>query len=103
AQAAGCVMIGSVPRPAVFVAMGMIGYTAGLASALLSGAFQQTIEPAFLGRTSSIVSLSDEALMPVAMTGFGALISVTDVAVACALLGTGFAVLMLWSASRLRG
>lgn len=57
----------------------MIGFTAGLASAFLSGAFQQTIEPAFLGRTSSIVSLSDEALMPVAMTGFGALISLTDV------------------------
>lgn len=41
--------------------------------------------------------------MPVAMTGFGALISLTDVAVACALLGTAFATLMVWSASRLRG
>ena len=96
-------MVGSVPRPVVFVAMGMIGFTAGLASALLSGAFQQTIEPAYLGRTSSIVSLSDEALMPVAMTAFGALISVTSVSVACALLGTTFAALMVWSASRLRG
>ena len=102
-QAAGCVMIGLVPRAGVFVAMAMIGFTAGLASAFLSGAFQQTIEPAFLGRTSSIVSLSDEGLMPIAMTGFGALISLTDVAVACALLGTAFAVLMVWSASRLRG
>jgi MFS family permease len=102
-QAAGCVMIGSMPRMAVFVAMGMIGFTAGLASALLSGAFQQTIEPAYLGRTSSIVSLSDEALMPVAMTGFGALISFTSVPAACALLGTTFAALMVWSASRLRG
>jgi hypothetical protein len=37
------------------------------------------------------------------MTGFGALISLTDVAVACALLGTAFAALMVWSASRLRG
>jgi MFS family permease len=101
-QAAGCVMIGVVPRAGVFVAMAMIGFTAGLASAFLSGAFQQTIEPAFLGRTSSIVSLSDEALMPVAMTGFGALISLTDVAVACALLGTAFAALMVWSASRLQ-
>ncbi|MFI5692251.1 MFS transporter [Kribbella sp. NPDC051586] len=101
-QAAGCVMIGSVPRLAVFVAMGLIGATAGLASALLSGAFQQTIDPAFLGRTSSIVSLSDEGLMPLAMTGFGALISLTSVPAACALLGAAFAALMVWSASRLR-
>ncbi|MFF0341185.1 MFS transporter [Kribbella sp. NPDC004875] len=99
-QAAGCVMIGSVPRFAVFVAMGVIGATAGLASALLSGAFQQTIDPAFLGRTSSIVSLSDEGLMPLAMTGFGALISLTGVAAACALLGAAFAALMVWSAIR---
>jgi MFS family permease len=101
-QAAGCVMIGSVPRVAVFAAMAMIGFTAGLASALLSGAFQQTIDPAFLGRTSSIVSLSDDGLMPAAMAGFGALISLTSVAAACALLGAAFAALMLWSASRLR-
>ncbi|TDW22744.1 MFS transporter [Kribbella kalugense] len=101
-QAAGCVMIGSVPRLAVFVAMGLIGATAGLASALLSGAFQQTIDPAFLGRTSSIVSLSDDGLMPVAMAGFGALISLTSVPAACALLGAVFAALMVWSASRLR-
>ncbi|MEV5967460.1 MFS transporter [Kribbella sp. NPDC051952] len=101
-QAAGCVMIGFVPRPLVLVAMGMIGFTAGLASAYLSGAFQQTIEPAYLGRTSSIVSLSDDGLMPLAMTGFGALISLADVAVSCALLGTAFAGLMVWSASRLR-
>ncbi|MEU4194105.1 MFS transporter [Kribbella sp. NPDC026611] len=101
-QAAGCVMIGSVPRLAVFVAMAMIGCTAGLASALLSGAFQQTIDPAFLGRTSSIVSLSDDGLMPAAMAGFGALISLTGVATACALIGGLFAALMVWSASRLR-
>ncbi|MFG1908563.1 MFS transporter [Kribbella sp. NPDC048928] len=100
-QAAGCVMVGSVPRLAVFVAMGMIGFTAGLASAYLSGAFQQTIEPAYLGRTSSIVSLSDEALMPVAMTAFGALISLTTVAATCALFGVVFAALMMWSALRI--
>ncbi|GAA1127384.1 MFS transporter [Kribbella jejuensis] len=102
AQAAGCVMVGLVPRVAVFAAMAMIGFTAGLASALLSGAFQQTIAPAFLGRTSSIVSLSDDGLMPAAMAGFGALISLIGVAAACALLGATFAALMVWSASRLR-
>lgn len=100
-QAVGCVMIGVVPHLAVFVAMALIGGTAGLASAYLSGAFQQTVEPAYLGRTSSIVSLSDEALMPVAMTAFGALVSATGLAAACAVLGAGFALLMVWSAVRM--
>lgn len=81
--------------------MGVIGFTAGLASAQLSAAFQQTISPAYLGRTSSIVSLSDEALMPLAMTGFGALISGAGIPFACGLLGAIFAGVMIWSAHRL--
>ncbi|TCO51447.1 putative MFS family arabinose efflux permease [Kribbella antiqua] len=101
-QAAGCVMIGVVPRTIVFLAMAMIGFTAGLASAQLSAAFQQTIEPSYLGRTSSIVNLSDEALMPVAMTAFGAFISLTSIPLACAVLGSAFAALMIWSAARVR-
>jgi MFS family permease len=100
-QAAGCAAIGLVPRVGVFASMGVIGFTAGLASAQLSGAFQQTIDPAFLGRTGSIVSLSDEALMPVAMTGFGALISLVGVGPSCLVAGSAFAVLMVWSAARL--
>ena len=56
----------------------MIGITAGLASALLSGAFQRTIEPSYLGRTGSMLMLSDDAFMPLAMTGFGALAAVTE-------------------------
>jgi hypothetical protein len=101
-QAAGCAAIGLMPRAGVFVAMGVIGFTAGLASAQLSGAFQRTIDPAYLGRASSIVSLSDEALMPVAMVGFGLLISLAGIGVACGLLGVGFGLLMVYSAARLR-
>lgn len=101
-QAAGCAAIGLMPRAGVFVAMGVIGFTAGLASAQLSGAFQRTIEPAFLGRTSSIVSLSDEALMPVAMVAFGALISLTTIGISCLVLGGIFGLLMVYSAARLR-
>ncbi|TDU84531.1 putative MFS family arabinose efflux permease [Kribbella voronezhensis] len=100
-QAAGCAAIGVVPRGGVFAAMAAIGFTAGLASAQLSAAFQQTIDPAYLGRTSSITSLSDEALMPVAMTAFGFLISATSVGVACVAIGAAFAALMLWSAARM--
>ena len=101
-QAAGCAAIGFLPRAGVFVAMGVIGFTAGLASAQLSGAFQRTIAPAFLGRTSSIVSLSDEALMPVAMVAFGVLITLSGIGVSCLLLGGIFGLLMVYSAARLR-
>jgi MFS family permease len=101
-QAVGCGAIGVLPRAGVFVAMGVIGFTAGLASAQLSGAFQGTISPEYLGRSSSIVSLSDEALMPVAMVAFGALISLGGIALSCLLLGAAFAILMVYSAARLR-
>jgi MFS family permease len=99
-QAAACAALGSAPRIGVFASMAVVGFTAGLASAQLSGAFQQTIDPAYLGRTGSIVSLSDEALMPVAMTGFGALISLVGVGPSCLVAGSAFAVLMVWSAAR---
>ncbi|MGZ0146147.1 MFS transporter [Kribbella sp. WER1] len=101
-QAAGCAMIGVVPRLAVFVAMAMIGCTAGLASAQLSAAFQQSVDPSYLGRSYSIVNLSDEALMPVAMTGFGALVSGMGIAGACVLVGVLFAALVLWAALRVQ-
>lgn len=99
-QAAGCAMIGLMPKLGVFVAMAMIGCTAGIASAQLSAAFQQSVDPAYLGRSFSIVNLSDEALMPVAMTGFGALISFSSIPVACVLVAVLFAALVLWAAAR---
>lgn len=99
-QAVGCAMIGLVPRLGIFVAMALIGCTAGIASAQLTAAFQQSVQPAYLGRSYSIVNLSDEAMMPLAMTGFGALISLSGIAVACVLVGAGFAVLVLWASVR---
>ncbi|MFF0268376.1 MFS transporter [Kribbella sp. NPDC004536] len=101
-QAAGCAMIGFVPQVAVFVAMAMIGSTAGIASAQLSAAFQQSVDPSYLGRSYSIVNLSDEALMPLAMIGFGALISLSSIPIACALVAVLFAALVLWAAVRVR-
>jgi hypothetical protein len=93
-------MIGLVPKYGIFVAMAMIGCTAGIASAQLSAAFQQSVDPVYLGRSYSIVNLSDEAMMPLAMTGFGALISVSSIPVACLLVGVLFATLVLWAAVR---
>lgn len=101
AQAMACVAIGTAPYPGVFLAMATIGLTAGLASALLSGAFVAAVHESYLGRCSGIVGLADQALMPAAMTGFGLLISGVGVDVACALVGATFAAMMLWSIVRL--
>jgi hypothetical protein len=99
-QAAACVVVGVAPFAAMFAAMIVIGITAGLASALLSGVFQRTVAADYLGRTGSIQSLGDDVLMPLAMIGFGALAAGTSVAVACTLMGIGFALLVTWSATR---
>jgi MFS family permease len=99
-QAAACAAVGVAPYGGVIAAMLVIGVTAGLASAFLSGAFQRTVHPTYLGRTGSMVTLADDALMPLAMTGFGALAAVSSVAAACVAAGCGFAALVLWSASR---
>jgi hypothetical protein len=99
-HAAACVAVGIAPYAAMYAAMVVIGVTAGLASALLSGAFQRIVAPEYLGRAGSIQSLRDDALMPLAMVGFDALAAGTSIALACAVRGIGFAVLVTWSASR---
>jgi MFS family permease len=99
-QAAACACVGFASYAGVLASMLVIGLTAGLASAFLSGAFQRTIEAAYLGRTGSMVMLSDQALMPLAMTGFGVLTAATDLMTACVVVGIAFAALVLWSAFR---
>ena len=68
-QAAAIAVIGVAGRPLLFAATTVIGVTAGLASAQLSGAFQQLVDPAYLGRMGAVTSLGDDVLMPVAMVG----------------------------------
>jgi hypothetical protein len=99
-QAAGCVMIGVMPRAGIFAAMIMIGATAGIASAQLSAAFQLAVDPSYLGRSFSIVNLSDEGLMPVAMVAFGAFVTLAGISVACAVVGAAFGALMVWAVAR---
>jgi hypothetical protein len=94
-------MLGFGPRWVAGAGVLVVGVTAGLASAFLSGAFQALVEPAYLGRTSALTSLADDALMPVAMAGFGALAGLTSVAGACLVAGTAMALLCGWSAARL--
>ena len=99
-QSAAMVVIGWAPLAGMFVGAAMVGVTAGLASALLSGAFMRTVAEDYLGRTSSIQALGDDAVMPLAMVGFGALAAGTTVGLACTLMAVGFATLVTWSAFR---
>lgn len=100
-QAAAIALIGIATRPILLLATTTIGVTAGLASAQLSGAFQQTIDASYLGRMNSLTSLGDDALMPVAMAGFGALTAAASPATACLTAGAAFTALALSTATRL--
>ena len=102
-QAAAIALIGVSNRPLLFVATTVIGVTAGLASTQLSGAFQQLVDPAYLGRMGAVTSLGDDVLMPVAMVGFGALVGGAGLPVTCLATGLGFVVLVSWALARLRG
>lgn len=99
-QAAALGVVGFAPYAAIVVAMTTVGVTAGLASAFLSGAFQATVDASYLGRMSSIVTLTDEALMPVMMTAFAAFAGGVSLSVACAIAAVGFTALVTWSAAR---
>jgi MFS family permease len=102
-QAVAIAVIGVAGRPLLLAACLVIGITAGLASTQLSGAFQQLVDPAYLGRLGAVTSLGDDVLMPVAMVGFGALVAGAGLAVTCLLTGLGFIGLVLWALARLRG
>jgi len=102
-QAAAIALIGVSNRPLLFVATTVIGVTAGLASTQLSGAFQQLVDPAYLGRMGAVTSLGDDVLMPAAMVGFGALVSGAGLPITCLATGLGFVALVTWALARLRG
>jgi hypothetical protein len=84
-------------------ACAVIGITAGLASTQLSGAFQQLVDPAYLGRLGAVMSLGDDVLMPVALVGFGALVAGAGLALACLAACVGFIVMVSWALVRLSG
>jgi MFS family permease len=102
-QAAAIALIGVSNRPLLFLATTVIGVTAGLASTQLSGAFQQLVDPAYLGRMGALTSLGDDVLMPVAMVGFGALVSGAGLPITCLATGLAFVALVTWALVRLHG
>lgn len=87
-------------RPTLVVAMAVLGFTAGAASVWLSAAFIRVIDPAHLGRVSSVSSLGDMTLMPLSVPALGAVAGATDVLTATALFGLSMSALCLWFATR---
>jgi MFS family permease len=87
-------------RPVVVLAMTLLGVTAGAASVWLSAAFVRTIDPRHLGRVSSVTSLGDMTLTPLAVPALGALVHATSVLVATVVFGLAMSVLCLWFATR---
>jgi MFS family permease len=87
-------------KPTLMVAMAVLGFTAGVASVWLSAAFIRAIDPAHLGRVSSVSSLGDMILMPLSVPALGAVVRATDVLTATVVFGLSMSVLCLWFATR---
>jgi MFS transporter, DHA3 family, macrolide efflux protein len=96
--AIACVGIGW--RPALVLAMAVLGFTAGAASVWLSAAFIRVIDASHLGRVSSVTSLGDMTLMPLSVPALGAVAGATSVLTATAVFGLSMSALCLWFATR---
>ncbi len=85
---------GLAPMIGVGISLGIIGLIAGLASPMLSGTAQSIVDPAYLGRVYALVGLADDALIPFALLGYGALAKGIGVEAATVLSGVGMTLLM---------
>lgn len=92
--------VGFAPRFGVGTALAAVGLTSGLASPLLSGVVQTVVEQNFLGRVFSLISLSDNGLLPIALIGYGALTHVIGLGWTSAICGVGMIILMLSAFAR---
>jgi MFS family permease len=99
-QAAALATVGLAPYAMTLGAMVVVGIVAGLASPMLAGAFQATVDEEYLGRAGAVLSLSDDGFAPIAMAGFGALAELTGLAAAALSFAVGFTALLSFSLSR---
>jgi MFS transporter, DHA3 family, macrolide efflux protein len=92
--------VGFDSRVTLIAAMTVLGFTAGSASVWLGAAFLRIIDPAHLGRVSSVTSLGDMVLMPLSVPAMGVLAAHTSVLTATAACGLMMSALCLWFAAR---
>ncbi|HEY3531182.1 MAG TPA: MFS transporter [Nocardioides sp.] len=99
-QGLAIVAVGIGWRPALVVAMTVLGFTAGAASVWLSAAFLRVIDASHLGRVTSVTSLGDMSLMPLSVPALGAVVRATSVLTATLVFGLAMSLLCLWFATR---
>jgi hypothetical protein len=73
----------------LLLATGLLGITAGLASVWISAAFIATVDPGYLGRVSSVTTLGDLLVLPVAVPLFGTLAGGAGLVTASVAFGAG--------------
>ncbi|HWO63532.1 MAG TPA: hypothetical protein VNO31_26210, partial [Umezawaea sp.] len=100
AQASALAVVGVGDFTATLVGTTVVGVVAGLASPMLSGAFQATVDEEYVGRVSSVLTLADDALAPLSMAGFGLLAGVIGLGAASSLFAACFIALLLFAISR---
>ncbi|MDX8050972.1 MFS transporter [Lentzea sp. BCCO 10_0798] len=99
-QAASLGLVGNAGYAATLGGMAVVGVVAGLASPMLSGAFQATVDEEYIGRVGSVLTLTDDALTPLTMVGFGLLAQLLGLGTAALLFAGGFIALLLYAFSR---
>jgi len=87
-------------RVTLVTAMALLGVTAGVASVWLGAAFLRIVDPAHLGRVSSVTSLGDMTLTPLSVPAMGVLAAHTSVLAATVACGLTMSALCLWFATR---
>ena len=99
-QAACAVAFGLSPTPtAAAVALFVMGSTFGVASALLGGLLVARIDPAYLGRTMALATVSGYGMVPISYVAFGAVAGLIGVSATCVLAACVSGVTCVWGLS----
>jgi MFS family permease len=93
-QGIALALAGVLPVVGAGISLGLVGLTAGLSSPMLGGTTQAIVRQNYLGRIYSLYGLADDALIPFALVGYGAVAGAVGVRLTTVLCGVGMAVLM---------
>ena len=93
-QGVGLGLSGVLPLVGSAIALAFVGFTAGISSPMLGGTTQAIIHETYLGRVYALQGFADDALIPIALVGYGAVAGAIGVSSATVLCGIAMAVLM---------
>lgn len=93
-QGFGLALAGMLPMVGAGIALALVGFTAGVSSPMLGGTTQAIVQESYLGRVYALFGLADDALIPFALIGYGALAGLIGVGPTTVICGIAMAVLM---------